>query len=252
MKTALYLKKRTINGVKKIKKISYSTILILEEAERLGIVWQKIPYTDLFQLKYASHVEYFHAQIPSLTTEFACYCCNNKRLTKNILFEAGLAINKGYQIESQTPLKEEKEIFQILKKPLVVKLADGQQGEHVYLNLNQEEGYFAAIDIIRKTKKSKKSAILVEEMFSGSEYRILATQEKILSVIRRLPANVVGDGQSTIQELVITKNQQPLRNGCGTYKKIIINDNLIAFLSKQNLNLNSVIDKNKRVFFVPS
>ena len=83
--TLLYLKKKTINGVKKIKRISYSTILVLEEAEKLGIFWKKIPYTDLFQLKYNSHIEYFHAQIPSLTTEYACYFCNHKHLKKNLI-----------------------------------------------------------------------------------------------------------------------------------------------------------------------
>lgn len=249
--TLLYLKKKTINGVKKIKRISYSTILVLEEAEKLGIFWKKIPYTDLFQLKYNSHIEYFHAQIPSLTTEFACYCCNHKRLTKNLLFEAGLAINKGYQIENKANLEEEKKIFQVLKKPVVVKLADGEQGEHVYLNLDQEEKYLEAIEKIRKNKKGKKAAILIEEMFFGDEYRILATQKKILSVIKRLPANVIGDGKSSIQELINVKNQQPLRNNSGTYKKIIVNNNLTDFLAQQNLNLTDIIENNKRIFLFP-
>ena len=52
-KLPLYFKRRSIDGVKKLKKVSKSTLLILEEAEKNHIKWEKISYTGIFYA--ASH-----------------------------------------------------------------------------------------------------------------------------------------------------------------------------------------------------
>lgn len=248
---ALYLKRKSIDGVKKLKKVSKSTVLVLEEAEKNQIEWEKIPYTDLFKLKYKDQIKYFHAQIPSTTTEFAAYCCNNKRISRNILIEAGISVSKGYQIEYEDKKPYRLSLFQNLKKPLVVKPVNDQQGNNVYLNINTQEEYIAATKKIYQFYGRKKIEILVEEMFCGEEYRILASQKKILSVIKRLPANIIGDGQSTIKRLIEIKNQDPLREKVLTYKKIEVNDQVLKHLRQQDLNLQSIIANKKRVFLRP-
>jgi len=245
---ALYLKRRSIDGVEKLKKVSKSTVLILEEAEKNQIEWKKIPYTDLFKLNYKDQIKYFHAQIPSTTTEFAAYCCNNKRISKNILIEAGISVSKGYQIEYEDEKPYRLSLFNNLKKPLVVKPVNDQQGNNVHLNINTQEEYIAATKEIYKFYGKKKIEILVEEMFQGDEYRILASQKKILSVIKRLPPNVVGDGKSTIEKLIEIKNQNPLRERVDTYKKILVDDEVRKHLKQQNLNLQSIVPNKQRVF----
>lgn len=249
--TALYLKRKTIDGVKKIKKVSTSTILILEEAEKYGVEWEKISYTNLFKLTFNGKTKYFHGQIPSETTEFAYYCCDNKRLSKNILSQAGLSVTKGYQVEYDDKKTYRLSLFEDLQKPLVVKPVDDRQGNNVFLNINTPEEYIAATKQIYEFYGQKKVEILVEEMFEGDEYRILATQEKILSVIKRLPANVVGDGVSTIEKLIAIKNQDPLRAKVATYRLILVDSDLEKHLAEQNLSLQSVLPLNKFVFLRP-
>lgn len=244
---ALYLKRRSIDGVKKLKKVSKSTVLILEEAEKNQIEWTKIPYTDLFKLKYQDQVRYFHAQIPSTTTEFAAYCCNNKRISRNILIEAGISVSEGYQIEYDDKKPYRLSLFNDLRKPLVVKPVNDQQGNNVHLNINTQEEYIIATKKIYKFYGRKRIEILVEEMFKGDEYRILASQKKILSVIKRLPANIVGDGKSTINKLIEIKNQDPLREKVDTYKKISVDSEVLKHLKQQGLNLQSVVSNKKRV-----
>lgn len=246
--TALYLKRKSITGVKKIKKISRSTILILEEAEKQGVEWEKISYTNLFKLSYKNQIKYFHGQIPSETTEFAYYCCNNKRLSKNILTEAGLAVSKGYQIEPDDKKTYRLSLFHDLQKPLVVKPVDDQRGNNVFLNINTEADYIAAIQKIYDFYGQKKVEVLVEEMFAGDEYRILATQKKILSVIKRLPANVVGDGVLTISQLIELKNQDPIREKIEIYQQIVVDNEVLAFLKSQNFDLSTVPNKDQRIF----
>lgn len=249
--TVLYLKRKTIDGVKKIKKVSTSTVLILEESEKNGVEWEKISYTNLFKLTYNGKTKYFHGQIPSETTEFAYYCCNNKRLSKNILSQAGLSVTKGYQIEYNDKNSYRLSLFDAMKKPLVVKPVDDKQGNNVFLNIKTKDDFILATRKIYDFYGKKRAEILVEEMFVGDEYRILATQEKILSVIKRLPANVIGDGVSTIERLISVKNKNPLRTSMETYRQIVIDEKLEKYLSKQNLSLDSIPADNEQVFLRP-
>lgn len=51
-------------------------------------------------------------------------------------------------------------------------------------------------------------AAYVEEVLPGSCYRALVINDQICSLVERIPANVVGDGCHTIQELVKVTNQR--------------------------------------------
>ncbi len=247
----LYFKRKSIDSIKKLKKVSGSTVLVLEEAERNNIEWKKIAYCNIFQLTYNNKAEYFHGQIPSITTEFAHYCCANKRISKNILDKNGLSVSNGYRIEFDDKKPYLKRLFENLKKPLVVKPVDDQQGNNVYLNIKTWNDYINAIQKIYNFYGQKEVEILVEEMFQGKEYRILATQNKILSVIKRLPANVVGDGKSSIKELIIKKNLDPIREKVTIYQKIKVDKKTLEYLKKQDLRLSSVLPMNKRIFLRP-
>jgi len=225
--------------------------MILAEAEKHGIEWEKIAYTDLFRLKYKNQTKYFHAQISSETSAFALYCCNNKRIAKSIIEASDLSVSKGYLIKYSDQQQYHLNIFKNLKKPLVVKPVDDQQGNNVYINIRNANQYIRAIKEIYSLCGKKKIDLLVEQMFAGDEYRILATQKKILSVIKRLPANVVGDGKSTIQQLIETKNQDPIRIELPTYHQITVDQKVCDFLNKQNLTLQTVICAKKRIFLRP-
>lgn len=54
---------------------------------------------------------------------------------------------------------------------------------------------------------------VVEQYLEGRNYRILITADRILSVIRRYPPQVVGDGQAKIGELIDRENAERDRMG---------------------------------------
>lgn len=249
--TVLYNKRKTIKGFEKLKKISYSTLLVLDEAERQGIEWKKLRYTDIFELKHKGVTKYFHAQTPSETTELAYYCCKNKRVVNNILADAGISTSKGYLILKSDDQEYQRELFHSLQKPLVVKPADDLQGNNVYLNIRTEEACLTALKQIHTFYGQRGVEVLVEQMFAGDEYRILATREKILSVIKRVPANVIGDGILTIAQLIELKNADPRRTELQTYKTIIIDEELVSYLHKQTLHLGSILEAGQQVFLRP-
>lgn len=250
--TNLFYKRKSTNGEIVLKRVGKSVHMVLQEAEKNGISWENLPYTRMFKLKYMNSIKYFHAQVPSETTEFAYYCCKNKDVSKRILEEAGIAISKGYILKYNDAPNVKMNLFNALKKPLVVKPANSLQGNNVHLNITSRYKYNKAIREIYDTHSKRKVDILVEQMFMGDEYRVLATQDKILSVIKRIAANIVGDGTSTIEELITEKNLHPIRTEMSTYKDIIIDKRIIGFLKKQGLKLSSIVKRGERVFLHPS
>jgi cyanophycin synthetase len=55
--------------------------------------------------------------------------------------------------------------------------------------------------------------ILIEQAMAGEEYRLLFLDGKLLGVVRRDRPKVVGDGQSTVAELMAAENQRRLDAG---------------------------------------
>jgi len=86
------------------------------------------------------------------------------------------------------------------------------------------------------------STVLVESFVSGKEYRIFLINQEVVGILHRVPANVTGDGTSTIRELVQKKNTDALR-GKGYRKpleKIALGAEETMFLEMQGLSFDSV------------
>ena len=60
-------------------------------------------------------------------------------------------------------------------------------------------------------------SVLVESFIEGMDHRMLVVNNELVAVAKRVPGHVVGDGESTIAELVDAVNQDP-RRGIGHEK----------------------------------
>src|SRR5205823_3142897 len=92
--------------------------------------------------------------------------------------------------------------------------------------------------------------IVVEQYAAGRDHRVLVINGKVVACAERIPARVVGDGSSTIAQLIEKENRDP-RRGVGhtkTLTKLPADERTVAFLAKQNLTLQSVPAKNQSVF----
>lgn len=104
-----------------------------------------------------------------------------------------------------------------------------------------------AFDYIKKHKREYR--VLVEEYFDGHDLRFFIVNKEVVSVVKREPAYVVGDGNSTIRQLIRAFNEQwkssikydlPL---C----PIPIDNEVYRHLGKQNLKLDSIIPEGKKI-----
>lgn len=238
------------SGLVKSKNITNSSRLILKEADELGVDWRITPGSQIINLTHNGETKSFYHQVPTSTTSLAKYACNNKKITSNLLQQNGIKVPKSFRIRKNHDQSYLKETYKSLKKPIVVKPSDGTWGENITVGIKSYEEYLSAIELALSYSSKKNSAAIAEEFFSGTEYRVLVTRDKVIGVLYRMPANVVGNGKHSIKRLIKEKNNEEIRGvkgGGKSHLKIRIDKRLVKFIEEQGLSLKTVVPKGKRI-----
>ncbi len=164
----------------------------------------------------------------------------NKQATKDVLKAFGASVPEGalfHAHEAERAL----DYAGYLGWPVVLKPDTGNKGRHVYVNISDAATFRNRFSTIAGTTQT----VVVEKMVPYStEYRFFYLDKKIVSIIRRIPANVTGDGKSTIDALVGTKNTLRKARGNGRYGRfpmIVLDEESRALLSERGLTPNSVL-----------
>lgn len=128
--------------------------------------------------------------------------------------------------------------------PVVVKPIAGSGGSGVTTNIETPERFDSAW---RQASINKTPTILVEEQIKGNDYRVVVIGQHVVAAALREPAHVVGDGTSTINKLIATKNQQRKYNPYHGAKTIKLTENILAHLEQAGLTPESVPEKDQYV-----
>jgi glutamate--cysteine ligase len=170
----------------------------------------------------------------------------NKEVAKRLLAAAGVPVPRGMLASDRAGALAYASSF--AGKSLVVKPRSTNFGEGVaILGAERERSELeAAVD----AAFGLDSGIIVEEFIPGREFRFLVIGGRTRAVLHRSPANVVGDGVSTIRALVDLKNLHPYR-GEGYHsplEKIRLGEVELAFLSAAGLGPDSIPAAGSTVF----
>ncbi len=128
--------------------------------------------------------------------------------------------------------------------PVIVKPNSGSQGTGVTLVHNRRELYQA----LRRVFLSDRVA-LVQQPVDGKDYRLVVLDDKVISVYQRIPLNVVGNGRSTIGQLLRYKQRQFIASSRDT---CINSDDprILKKLRHQKLSFDSVLARGHRVYLL--
>lgn len=193
-------------------------------------------------LKYGEHVEYALGTKSSLTTSSASIACENKALTKVFLAERGLSFPAGrLLLRADAPAVEQ--YAAELGFPCVLKKNNGSLGKMVFIGVRD----LNACRQLLEGPLQQEKYVLVEEERHGKEYRFFATRDKVLGVTHREPANVTGDGHSTLGELAEKKDESKLPK-----YRIKLDELAMAYLGDRGLNLSSVPAAGEKVYLRPN
>jgi len=197
----------TIAELKDIRDDYYlgpSTAEIIREAELRGISVIRLDDYNLVQLGEGKYQKRIQAALTSNTSLIGVETAGNKRLTKNILEDAGIPVPKGTVVRKLESAVEDAEW---IGYPVVIKPHDGHHGKGVTTNLSNEQEVAAAFE----RAKAISDRVIVEQYLTGSDYRLLVVDGQFVAAAKRVPAAITGDGTHTIAELIDIENQNPDR-----------------------------------------
>lgn len=232
----------SLRTILRAEELGPSTSAILEEVKKRKIPVMRISEGSMLQLGYGKYSKIVEATISHNTKAISVDIACDKLLTKEILYNQCLPVADGYIVRNSLEL-----LFKADKigYPIVIKPRCGNQGKGVFVNIKNEKEALSAYNILSKDY----SDIIVEKNIVGRDYRVCIVDGKVVAVAERIPPYIVGDGVSSINELINVINQDN-RRGEGHEKpltKIKINDELNAYISKSGYNLSSILAEGEKI-----
>ena len=228
--------------VEKLREIAHevclgpSTASIVAAAQARNIPCMRLDTDSLVQLGYGSRQRRIIAAETDRTSAIAESIASDKQLTRKLLKAVGVPVADGRKVADA---EDAWRAAQELGGAVAVKPLDGNHGRGVATNLTTREQVMAAYEVA----KNEGSAVVVEQNIIGDDYRFLVVGYQLVAAARREPAQVIGNGSSTVRELVDEVNKDPLRSdGHATVLSMIKLDSIaLAVLSEQGYAPDSVV-----------
>ncbi|MFM7277111.1 MAG: cyanophycin synthetase, partial [Microcystis aeruginosa] len=216
-----------------------STETIVKEAQARNIPWLLLSARAMVQLGYGVHQKRIQATLSSFSGILAVELACDKEGTKTILKDGGIPVPRGTVIQYLDELSAA--IEEVGGFPIVIKPLDGKHGRGISIDLKNQQEAEEAYDLASAASKTR--SVIVERYYKGSDHRILVINGKVAAVAERIPAHVVGDGRSTIEELIEITNQDPNRGEghANVLTKITIDKTALNVLGKQGYELTSIL-----------
>lgn len=220
-----------------------STGAIIDEAIARGIPYIRLNSASLVQLGYGKNQVRFRATLTDKTSSLAVDLAGNKDDTKRLLKEQAIPVADGTAISREADLRD---VIEEIGFPLVFKPLDGNHGKGASINVKTEQDAYDAFKYAQEYSKK----VIIERFVTGHDFRVLVIDNKMVAAAKRVPAHVIGDGESTIQELINKENKDP-RRGIGhenVLTLITVDRDTLDLLQKNNYTLASVPAKDEILY----
>ncbi|MGB5963096.1 MAG: acetate--CoA ligase family protein [Coleofasciculaceae cyanobacterium] len=135
--------------------------------------------------------------------------------------------------------------------PVAIKPVSGHKGIGVTADVqNEEEVKFAYDRAVEAIPNHQPVEVIVEKSIKGSDFRLLCVKGRFVAATERRPASIIGDGKSTVAQLIERENSKPARIDTPTSPlgKIQSDEAMERYLDEQNLSLDSIIEPERTVY----
>lgn len=253
-----HLTNEIVKGARKTKLCAYAVAL---EGWRRGLTlkWYTIdsgkfdnmitfgvnPPGRLFSLSSETKTHYFFRTRGDKVSNTAVEIGSDKNETKKWLKESGVPIPEGGKFAEEDTDQDIIAYAVKMTFPLVLKPTDGSLGDGVVTNIKNEAELQKALNYVRGTLGYIN--IILERYVLGEEYRVYVVNDKVIAAYNRLPANVIGDGISTIRELIEAKNNIRMRNARLFSCLIELDEETVEYIQTSGYTLDSVPNNDEKI-----
>ncbi len=176
--------------------------IIVREARRRGI---HVEVTDadggFFRLSHGGRSIHCRESLSELTSAIAMSICDDKAVTRRFVERAGVKVPEQISAASD---RDDIKAFLDRHGEVVVKPARGEQGRGISVGVSTMD----EIDEAVRAASEMAAQVLIEECVTGQDLRIIVIDFKVVAAAIRKPAHVVGDGTSTIAELIEAQSRR--------------------------------------------
>lgn len=223
------------------ERLGVSTHAIVEEAKKRNIPFHRVNNTSsLVILGHGHYQKKIWGAMTCDTSAIGLEMAADKYLTKERLAAADIPVPIGFIIQHESELEA---VIEEIQFPITIKPINGNHGRGVTTHISNLATAKAAF-----TKaKPISHHLIVEKHIAGDDFRFLVINYKLIAVAKRIPAFIVGDGISTIKELIDLVNQDEKRGeGHDNYlTKIAIDQDTLSILHFFHYTLETILPANK-------
>jgi cyanophycin synthetase len=220
-----------------------STKAILQAARNRNIPYRRLDNDSLILLGHGKNQTIIRSTIAGSTSALGVEFARDKNETKLLLEKESVPVPRGVMFSQLDSLDE---IIEEVGWPMVIKPLDGNHGRGVTTNIRSKDEAEGAFHLAKQVSKH----LIAEKYMEGFDYRLLLVNYRLVAAAKRIPAMVMGDGRSTIEELIHKTNQDPAR-GQGhenILTAIRIDEPTKIILAKQNLSLHTVLPEGRALY----
>jgi len=231
-------------------KISMYTVALEGWRRGLPLKFYNVKYGNKIEINYSLTYKgkdyHFAVSKGEFVTKEAMKISKDKYLTKEYLLKENVPTPRGKYFKKEDSSKDVKEFADILDFPVVLKPSNSNLGKGVIPNIQNEKELDSALKHVRNELGFQD--IILEEFVPGEEFRIYVIGGKVIGAINRIPANITGDGKSTIKELISKKNEERKNNPNLRGRPIKIDSEAKKYIGQANYTINSILKENERLF----
>ena len=235
-------------ALKGYEDLELSTQIVLKEAIKRGVEFELVDRSENFVLlDNGVKKEYIkQATKTSLDSYITALIMENKVVTKKVLSDSNIIVPNGDSYDDPSKAKADYDDYKNMGTVIKPKSTNFGLGITIFKAGFSRSDYEKAVDMAF----NEDSSILIEEFIEGKEYRFFVIGDETVGILHRVPANVLGDGEKSIEELVQIKNKNYLRGkGYKTpLEKIVLGEAEKMFLESQGKNIQYIPFDGEKVF----
>jgi D-alanine-D-alanine ligase-like ATP-grasp enzyme len=232
-----------------------ASMAIIQVARKRGVpVRSLVAHSNVWQLGDGACSFHFSGTITSYDSAIGAKIAKNKYVSKLLISSLGFPVPKFNLV---VDLAAAKSTVRAIGYPVVLKPNLGANGEGVTSKISNDRDLEAAFRAAASANLSiahesipQESALLIEKHVRGEDYRIVVIGGEFGWAVKRLPAQVIGDGQRTITQLIDAENKRRASvnaDGEETLAPIPLDTILLEYLNSLGLTLDQVLPRKQRL-----
>ena len=207
--------------------------IIADEAMRRGI-WVEVLDAEAgeMRLSHGGRSVITRESLSEYTSAVAMARCDDKRLTRRIVSEAGIQVPRG----RLATFDEHDHAFLDEVGDVVVKPTRGEQGKGITVGVDGG----AELDAALARAREEHPAVLIEQRAPGDDLRLVVIDGKVVAAALRKPAEIVGTGHHTVRELIEAQSRRRSA-ATGGESRIPIDDVTEATVAEAGFSFDDVL-----------